>query len=154
MKHHVSRTLPYTPDQLFALVGDIAAYPEFVPWITNMRTWNARQLADGIDAVDAEAGVGFAFLRERFSTRVRRDANARLIDVSLIAGPLRILQNRWSFVALESGGTRVDFDIDFQFKSRLLDGLLNANFSRAVERLMACFDDRAKALYGAADRAL
>jgi coenzyme Q-binding protein COQ10 len=42
----------------------------------------------------------------------------------------------------------VEFDIDFQFKSRLLDGLLAANFHHAVERLMACFEDRAKALYG------
>ena len=154
MKHQVSRTLPYTPDQLFALVGDVTAYPEFVPWITAMRTWNPRKLADGVDAVDAEAGVGFSFLRERFSTRVRRDAKAHRIDVSLIAGPLKRLENHWSFAALETGGTRVDFDIDFQFKSRLLDGLLTANFGQAVERLMSCFDDRARALYGAGDRAL
>ena len=59
MRHHVSKVLPYAPEQLFRLVGDVAKYPEFVPWITAMRTWNARTLSEGIEAVDAEAGVDF-----------------------------------------------------------------------------------------------
>lgn len=139
--------LPYTPDQLFTLVGDVARYPEFVPWITSMRTWNARDLGEGSSSLDAEAGVGFSFLKERFATRVRRDAGDRLIDVSLLSGPFRKLTNRWRFLEDEAG-TRIEFDIDFQFKSRLLEGLLSANFHHAVERLMACFEDRAKALYG------
>jgi coenzyme Q-binding protein COQ10 len=147
--HHVSRVLPYTPGQLFALVGDVERYPEFVPWISTMRTWNARTLADGVEMVDAEAGVGFSFLRERFSTRVRRDPGERQIDVSLLSGPFRRLVNRWQFFE-DPGGTRVEFDIDFQFKSRLLEGLLAANFHHAVDRLMGCFEERAKALYGTA----
>jgi len=149
LHHHVSRVLPYTPEQLFALVGDVDRYPEFVPWISSMRTWNARTLADGVETVDAEAGVGFSFLRERFATRVRRDAAERQIDVSLLSGPFRRLSNNWRFFEHE-GGTRIEFDIDFQFKSRLLEGLLSANFHHAVEKLMGCFEDRARALYGGA----
>ena len=148
MKHQVSKLLPYAPDQLFALVGDVMAYPDFVPWITSMRTWNARALEGGVETVDAEAGVGFSFLRERFSTRVRRDPTARQIDVTLLSGPFRRLANRWQFFEVGEGRTRVEFDIDFQFKSRLLEGLLAANFARAVDRLMACFEARAQALYG------
>jgi len=123
------------------------AYPDFVPWITAMRTWNARSLPDGVDTLDAEAAVGFSFLKERFSTRVRRDAPARQINVSLLSGPFRRLENQWRFVPVE-GGTNVEFDIDFQFKSRLLDALLTANFAHAVDRLMTCFEDRARMLYG------
>jgi coenzyme Q-binding protein COQ10 len=148
LKHHVSKPLPYAPDQLFALVGDVMAYPEFVPWITSMRTWNARTLEPGVETMDAEAGIGFSFLKERFSSRVRRDANLRQIDVTLLAGPFRRLANRWAFFEAEDGGTRVEFDIDFQFKSRLLEGLLAANFAHAVDRLMTCFEDRARVLYG------
>lgn len=147
MHHHVSRLLPYTPDQLFALVGDVDRYPEFVPWISSMRTWNARDLGQGANSLDAEAGVGFSFLKERFATRVRRDSVERRIDVSLLSGPFRRLTNTWRFLEDEAG-TRIEFDIDFQFKSRLLEGLLTANFHHAVERLMGCFEDRAKALYG------
>ena len=147
MRHHVSKILPYTPEQLYALVGDVMAYPDFVPWITSMRTWNARTLGEGVEAVDAEAGVGFSFLKERFSTRVRRDAASRQIDVDLLSGPFKRLANRWQFFE-DEGGTRVEFDIDFQFKSRLLEALLTANFAHAVDRLMGCFEARAKALYG------
>ena len=137
-------------------MGDVTRYPEFVPWITSMRTWNARAADEGVDTVDAEAGVGFTFLKERFSTRVRRDAGQRQIDVTLLAGPFKRLVNRWRFFEADEGATRVEFDIDFQFKSRLLEALLTANFAHAVERLMTCFEDRARALYGsenpAADR--
>ncbi len=147
MRHHVVKHLPYAPDQLFELVGDVRRYPEFVPWISGLRTWNERNLGQGIDTLDAEASVGFAGLRERFSTRVRRDAPARRIDVSLISGPFRALANRWAFFE-QPGGARVEFDIDFEFKSRLLSGLLQANFHRAVDRLIGCFEDRAAQLYG------
>jgi coenzyme Q-binding protein COQ10 len=129
------------------------AYPEFVPWITAMRTWNARDLGEGMETLDAEAGVGFSFLKERFSTRVRRDAGQRQIDVTLLSGPFKRLANRWRFFEDGEGQTRVEFDIDFQFKSRLLDTLLSANFAHAVERLMTCFESRAKALYGAGEPA-
>ncbi|MFN9847273.1 MAG: type II toxin-antitoxin system RatA family toxin [Alphaproteobacteria bacterium] len=148
MRHHVSRVLPYTPDQLLELVGDVDRYPEFVPWINGMRTWNARDLGEGVDTLDAEAGVGFSFLKERFATRVRRNRAVRSIEVSLLSGPFRKLVNRWEFFEAE-GGARVEFDIDFEFKSRLLDGMLTANFHHAVDRLMACFEDRARTLYGA-----
>jgi coenzyme Q-binding protein COQ10 len=148
LKHHVSKLLPYTPDQLFALVGDVMSYPDFVPWINTMRTWNARSLADRVETVDAEAGVGFSFLKERFSTRVRRDAPNRQIDVTLLSGPFKRLANRWQFFDAGEAGTRVEFDIDFQFKSRLLETLLAANFAHAVDRLMTCFEARAEVLYG------
>jgi coenzyme Q-binding protein COQ10 len=141
LKHHVSKQLPYAPNQLFALVGDVMAYPDFVPWITSMRTWNARALGEDVETVDAEAGIGFSFLKERFSSRVRRDGAARRIDVTLLSGPFKRLANRWEFCAAKDGGTRV-------FKSRLLEALLTANFAHAVDRLMICFEDRAQALYG------
>ena len=150
MHHHVSRVLPYTPDQLFQLVGGIEAYPEFVPWVTGMRTWNARKLSEGVDSIDAEAQVGFSFLKERFATRVRRDALNRQIDVGLLSGPFKKLVNRWRFIDAGKGCTRVEFDIDFQFKSRLLEALLAANFHHAVERLMGCFEAQAETLYGKA----
>lgn len=149
MRHRLTRVLPYTPEQLFELVGDVERYPQFVPWITSLRTWNAQDEGGGVTTLDAEAGVGFSFLRERFSTRVRRDSAARTIDVSLISGPFRRLQNRWRFVPHEKGCC-VEFEIDFEFKVGFLDRLLNANFNHAVDKLIRCFDDRAKALYGAA----
>jgi coenzyme Q-binding protein COQ10 len=80
---------------------------------------------------------------------VRRDAANRQIDVSLISGPFKTLQNRWRFVAAGEGATQVEFDIDFAFKSRLLEGLLKTNFTHAVDRLIACFEAEAARLYRA-----
>ena len=62
--HRVTRILPYAPDQLAAMVADVRAYPDFVPWVTSMRVWNAREEAPGVSLLDAEAGVGFSMLIE------------------------------------------------------------------------------------------
>jgi coenzyme Q-binding protein COQ10 len=147
-RHALTKTLPYGPDQLFQLVGDIERYPEFVPWLTTMRTWNAHEIEPGVNVIDAEAGIGISFLRETFATRVIRDANARHIGVNLLRGPFRALKNDWRFRAAGEG-TEIDFSIDFEFKSRLLDSFLAANMDRAIDKLIACFDARAKVLYGA-----
>ena len=145
--HRVTKILPYTPAQLAALVADVRAYPEFVPWVTAMRTWSPREEAPGVSLVDAEAAVGFSFLKERFSTWVRHDRNRDVVEVGLIRGPFRHLRNRWEFFP-DPAGTRVEFMIDFAFRSRLLDGMLHANFDRAVSKLMSCFEARAASLYG------
>ena len=130
------------------MVGDVVAYPQFVPWITALRTWNPTTDPQGVDWLDAEAKVAFSVLSERFSTRVRKDPGAMQIDVDLISGPFDKLRNRWRFRD-HADGVEVQFDIDFAFKTRMLDGLLEANFDRAVARLMRCFEERAAALYGA-----
>jgi coenzyme Q-binding protein COQ10 len=146
-RHVVTRVLPYTPEQLFALVGDVEAYPQFVPWITAMRTWNGRE--DGaVSTIDAEAQVGFSFLREKFATRVRRDAEYLTVDVSLLYGPFKRLSNQWKF-SPQGNETLVEFVIDFAFKSRMLDALLAANLDRAADKLIACFEARARAIHGA-----
>lgn len=145
--HRVTRVLPYTPDQLAALVADVRAYPDFVPWVTSMRTWNPREEAPGVGLLDAEASVGFSFLKERFSTWVRHDSNLNTVEVGLIRGPFRHLKNRWEFHA-DPKGTRVEFMIDFAFRSRILDAMLQANFDLAVSRLMACFEAEARRRHG------
>lgn len=145
--HRVTRILPYRPEELFALVGGVRAYPEFVPWISSIRVWNERETAPGVTELDAEAQVGFAMIKERFSTSVKRDCNRRTIEVKLIRGPFRYLRNEWTFVP-DDGGTRVEFFIDFEFRSKILDTVLQANFDPAANRLIGCFEKRAAQLYG------
>lgn len=145
--HKVIRILPHEPAQLCELVGDVARYPDFVPWITSMRTWNPQVLPDGANTVDAEAQVGFSMLTERFATRVRRDPINQTVTVSLLSGPFKRLVNTWAFRDHEEG-CEIEFMIDFEFKSRLLTLMLEANFDRAVNKLIGCFETRAQALYG------
>jgi coenzyme Q-binding protein COQ10 len=147
LRHSLTHVLPYAPEQLFALVGDVDSYPKFVPWVNRLRSWNRRPDGEGVTLLDAEADVGFAIVHERFATRVRLDEPACAIDVDLISGPFKRLKNRWRF-APHPKGCELTFEIDFEFKSRLLQTLLAANFHYAVERLVRCFEDRAKVLYG------
>jgi coenzyme Q-binding protein COQ10 len=150
--HRVTRILPYQPEQLFELVGDVVRYPDFVPWITAMRTWNPQTLPGGADSLDAEAQVGFSMLTERFATRVRHDPATRTVLVSLLSGPFKRLVNEWKFNSHEAG-CEIAFMIDFEFKSRLLTLMLETNFERAVNKLIGCFEARAAALYGASSPA-
>jgi coenzyme Q-binding protein COQ10 len=145
--HRVTRVLPYTPDQLAALVADVESYPRFVKWVTAMRVWNRRDEAPGISVLDAEAQVGFSFLTERFSTWVRHDRTVPSVEVGLIRGPFRHLKNRWTFHP-DPTGTRLEFMIDFAFKSPILNAMLQANFDRAVSALIGSFEAEAKRRYG------
>jgi coenzyme Q-binding protein COQ10 len=145
--HRVTRVLPYEPQQLAALVADVAAYPDFVKWVSAMRVWNAREEGAGVTLVDAEAQVGFSFLKERFSTWVRHDRNLPRVEVGLIRGPFRHLKNRWDFHE-DPKGTRLEFMIDFAFKSPILNAMLQANFDLAVGKLIASFEAEAARRYG------
>lgn len=145
--HRVTRVLPYEPHQLAELVADVRAYPQFVKWVTSMRVWNAREEAPGVTLLDAEAQVGFAFLNERFSTWVRHDRNLPRVEVGLIRGPFRHLKNRWDFHE-DPAGTRLEFMIDFAFKSPILNAMLKANFDLAVGKLIASFEAEAARRYG------
>ncbi|HEY1448908.1 MAG TPA: SRPBCC family protein [Caulobacteraceae bacterium] len=147
MLHRLTRQLSYSAGALFDLVGDVESYPRFVPWISELRAWNRRQDGEGVSVLDAEAKVKFAFLRERFATRVRLDRPRLGIDVALLSGPFRRLENHWRFEP-NARGTELVFDIDFEFRSHLLDGLLAVNFERAAARLVDCFERRAAELYG------
>jgi coenzyme Q-binding protein COQ10 len=147
LRHSLTRDLPYAPGQLFDLVADVESYPQFVRWITALKTWNRRADGEGVALIDAEAQVKFSVINERFATTVRLDRPLLAIDVALLNGPFRKLENRWRFRP-RGRGTEVHFDIDCEFRSRLLEGLLAANIGRAASRLVRCFEVRAAQLYG------
>src|SRR5262244_3928525 len=139
--HAEQRLLPYTPEQLFALVADVERYPEFLPWCLAARIRERRP-----DLVVADLIIGFKMFRERFTSRVALDPPRR-IDVSYADGPFRHLQNRWRF-SPAAGGCRIDFFVDFEFRSRLMQRVIEMLFGEAVRRMVAAFEKRAGDLYG------
>ncbi|MGH7022052.1 MAG: type II toxin-antitoxin system RatA family toxin [Caulobacteraceae bacterium] len=147
MRHGLTRVLPYPAGDLFDLVSDVESYPKFVRWVSALRAWNRQSLGEGVTCLDAEAKVRFGPIGERFTTRVTMDRPSLAIDVALLSGPFRQLENHWRF-APTSEGTRLSFDIDFELRSLLLERLLDANANRAVAALVRCFEDRAANLYG------
>lgn len=147
--HAEQRTLPYTPQQLYSLVADIEKYPEFLPWCVGARIRERRG-----NEVIADMVIGFKMIREKFTSRVTLTPPGEggpegRIDVAYIDGPMRHMQNRWVFMPNPDGSTTIDFYVDFEFRSKLLQKLIGALFHEAVRRMVAAFDTRAKALYGA-----
>ena len=147
MRRSFRHVLPYTPEQLFEVVADVRRYPEFIPYLTSMRVWDEAEEGPGYSTLKAEAGVGFAMFRERFGTLVGLDRGRGEIECHLISGPFRKLENRWRFSQHEQG-TAIDFFIDLQMKSRLLQIAVDANADRATGRIVAGFEARARELYG------
>ena len=143
--HAEQRVLSYTPEQLFALVADIERYPEFLPWCLAARVKERRA-----DLIVADLVIGFRMFRERFTSRVAVDPPRR-IDVTYAEGPFRRLTNRWVFEPVP-GGCRIDFYVDFEFKSRLMQKLIEVLFSEAVRRMVGAFEKRARDLYGVPSR--
>jgi len=139
--HADERVLPYTPEQLFALVADIERYPEFLPWCVGARI-KERQA----NFIVADLIIGFRMFRERFTSRVSL-CPPRRIDVAYAEGPFRYLNNHWTFTQV-AGGSKVGFFVDFEFKSRLLQRLIEVLFSEAVRRMVGAFEKRARDLYG------
>jgi len=141
--HAERRVLPYTQRQLFDLVADVDRYPEFLPWCVAARV-NKREG----DVFWADLVIGFKMIRERFASKVTLKPSYE-IDVEYVKGPLKYLKNRWEFVPLDSGHTEIDFYVDFEFHSRILEKMIGALFHEAVSRMVAAFERRAAAIYGA-----
>lgn len=142
-RHAETRHVPYTPEQMFDLVADVARYPEFLPWVlaARIRSNNPAEMV-------ADMVVGFKGLRESFTSRVAKQRPAS-IHVDYIDGPLKHLRNEWRFTADGEGGCCVDFSVDFAFKSRLFERLVGQVFGTALRRMTGAFHDRAAKLYGA-----
>ena len=143
MKTHTeTRKLPYTAEQMFNLVADVGRYPEFLPWCVGARIKEQKP-----DMLLADLMIGFKMVREKFSSKVWLNRAERRIDVEYINGPFRQLKNHWTFSDEPGGGCRIDFFLEFEFSSVMLQKLIGVLFHEAVRRMVAAFEARAKQLY-------
>lgn len=141
--HAEKRLLPYTPEQLFRLVAEVERYPEFLPWCLAARI----RKREG-DTFWADLIIGFKMIRERFTSIVKLNPEQRRIDVAYTDGPFKRLDNHWIFNPAPNGQCEIDFYVDFEFKNRMLQGLMHVLFDEAVRRMVNAFEARAKVLYG------
>ena len=134
-RHEEQTTLAYGADELFAVVADVKDYPLFVPWCGGARI----QREDEREII-AELVIGFGPFQESFTSQVTLD-RPRQVLVRAVEGPLEHLTNTWTFTPI-GDQTHVDFVIDFQFKSHLLDHVANGMFHEAATRMMSAFESR------------
>ncbi len=142
MPHHEeTRALPHTPEQMYALVTDVARYPEFLPWVSAVRV-----RSDSETEMLADLIVGFKGLRENFTSRVVKVRPSE-VHVDYLEGPLQHLRNDWGFRDDGKGGCFVDFAVDFAFRNRMFEMLAGQFFDKALRKMTDAFVTRAAALY-------
>lgn len=139
-----TRRLPYSAEQMFDLVADVGRYGEFLPWVVA-----ARVRSDDGTVMVADLLVGFKSLREKFTSRVHKD-RPNEIKVHYVDGPMRDLDNNWTFRPIAGGGCEIDFCVDFTFRNRVFEALAGQYFDRAFRKMVTAFEARAEELYGQA----
>lgn len=141
------RPVPFSAQQMYALVADVERYPEFLPMCTGL-VINERVPTDGGERLIARMSVGYKTIRESFITRVELQPTAPQIDVAYLDGPFKHLNNRWRFLARPDGGSIVDFYITYEFKNALLGVMVGAMFDQAFRKFSEAFERRAEQVYG------
>ena len=141
--HSETKILPYTPDQMFALVGDVARYPQFLPWCTGARIIKREE-----DMIIAELTIGYKMISEKFVSRVHLDHENKSIHVGYISGPLKYLRNEWQFEKMPKKKCRVNFFVHFEFSNPILSTIMNMFFDVAFRQMVQSFEQRAAEIYG------
>ena len=140
--HAERKVVPYSPTQMFDMVADIESYPDFLPWCVACRITKTEDAVIWGDLM-----VGFKVFRETFTSKVTLHT-PDWIDVEYINGPFHYLKNHWKFNSMKSGSqTEIDFFIDFEFRSRMLQAVATPFFNEAVQRMVGAFERRADNIY-------
>jgi len=143
LTHIEQKNLPYTKQQMFDLVADVGNYKEFLPWCVASRIKSRES-----DAIFyADLVVGYKLIRERFSSKVIVEKPDH-IYIEYLHGPLKHLKNHWHFTQENDGSCTIDFNVEFEFKNKALQGLANLFFNEVIHRMVNAFEQRAAQIYG------
>ncbi len=145
--HSETRPMPYSAQQMYDLVSDVAQYPKFLPWCAAARIRS--NLPDGeTQVLEADLVISFKVFRERFGSRVVLHPQRFEIDTEYLDGPFRYMKSNWHFTDRAEGGCDVAFFVDFEFRNAVLQGIIGVVFNEAMQRIVRAFERRAAELYG------
>jgi len=143
--HNETKILRHSAQQMYDLVADVAAYPEFLPWCAAARIKSVTP--DGVSQImEADLVISFKVFRERFGSRVILHSNQLFIDTEYLDGPFKHMKSTWKFESL-SEGCAATFFVDFEFKNAILQGVIGLVFNEAMQRIVLAFEARAESLY-------
>jgi ribosome-associated toxin RatA of RatAB toxin-antitoxin module len=136
--------VPYSAQQMYGLVDAVERYPEFLPWCggTEVEYRNENVTRASID-------IDYHGIRQSFRTENRTEPPDR-IDIRLVSGPFRTLDGTWRFTALAPHACRIDFELHYEFSSKLLERLVGPVFSYIANTFVDAFLKRAEQSYGPA----
>jgi coenzyme Q-binding protein COQ10 len=140
------RHLPFTPQQLFDLVADVERYPDFLPWFAAAAITRREANMVWVDMV-----VGTSFIRRHFASKATLDRPHR-IDVVNQDDLFDHYQQTWTFQPGKDGGTMVEFQVEYVFRSRALQLLMGAFLEEAAKSMVNAFNRRARQIYSRNDQ--
>jgi coenzyme Q-binding protein COQ10 len=144
--HREEKHLPWSAEQMFALVADVASYPKFLPWCAAARI-RSREAIPGGERMAADLVISFKVFRESFGSRVTLLPGQGRIETVYLDGPFRHMESFWQFRP-EATGCRVEFFVDFEFRNAILQAVIGVVFTDAMLRIVRAFERRAAELYG------
>lgn len=144
MARNIRRTaiVPYTCEQMFDLVNDIASYPEFLPHCVAAKIQSKQD-----NLVEAELTLSKGGLEHSFCTRNTLERPVKM-ELKLVTGPFKQFDGVWSFTALANGGCEVSFELTFAFSSMLLNVTAGKWMEDLAGEQVDVICSRAKAIYG------
>jgi ribosome-associated toxin RatA of RatAB toxin-antitoxin module len=137
-----SALVSHSAADMYGLVDDVEAYPQFLPWCGG-----ARVISRNEDEVHAGIDIAYGAVRKSFTTRNRLQKN-KMIEVRLVEGPFKHLEGYWRFDALSESACKVSLDMQYEFSSKLIGFAVGPVFSQIANTLVDSFCQRADALYG------
>jgi len=147
-----TQAVSFTAEQMFDLVANIEAYPEFLPLCEALWIRERRTDASGHTQLIADMTCGYKAIREKFTSRVTLKPEKFEIQVEYVDAAFSHLHNLWRFepapASYAPGGSATHFHIDYAFKSPMLGMLVGAMFDRAFRRFLVAFEERAGEIYG------
>jgi len=144
--HSETKSLPYQAQQMFDLVADVGRYPEFLPWCSAARVRSVNTVGN-TQVIEADLVISFKVFREKFGSRVVLNREQRTIQTDYVDGPFKHMTSNWAFRDTQAG-CEVDFDVDFEFRNVILQGIIGVVFGEAMTRVVRAFEARAAQLYG------
>lgn len=137
-----SALVKFSARQMFDLVNDIEAYPQFLPWCADSRIIKQKE-----DVVEAELMIAKGGFKKSFSTRNTIDWGGR-ITVSLLDGPFSHLEGVWNFMPLREDASKISLDLEFEMSGVLANLAFGAVFNQICNTMVTSFTSRAKEVYG------
>jgi len=139
-----SALVPFSSAQMYALVNDIEAYPDFLPWCSGSRILQQSEVE-----IEATVELSKGQLHKAFTTR-NRLIKDKEIEMQLVEGPFKRLQGYWHFSDIEQLGCKISMEMEFEFSSKMMSMLVGPIFSQIAGSLVDAFCSRAKDVYGEA----
>ena len=127
------------------MVLDIEKYPEFVPWCLGGKIHSAIDKGKTVE-ITADLTIGKSFFSETYKSFVIYDKSADSIHVTNIGGPLKYLENKWTF-RQTGDSSEIDFHVDFELKNKILNILMIKTFDLGLKKIADAFEKRANELF-------